>query len=320
MTARVAIVIPCLNESSTIAEVVEGFRSAVPGATIVVAANGSDDDTAAVAEAAGARVLTEPRSGKGYAMRRLFADVDADCYVMVDGDATYDPSSAPEMIAHVLDRGVDMVVGRRVGDDEGAYRAGHQWGNAVLSWAFRRLFRIDIDDTLSGYRAFSRRFVKTFPILTQGFELEADLNAHAASLGLSYHETDTVYQSRPEGSESKLATWTDGLKIMRRLLRLFRDWRPMLSFTVVGFALMLLGGIAVIPVLVEYARTGLVTRLPTLLAATAAFLAGGGLVGTGMILERVTRVRLEVTRLLYLSNPAPHGGSIVTTKSPDDTP
>ncbi len=304
--------IPCLNESSTIAEVVEGFRAAVPDALIVVADNGSDDDTAQVAEAAGARVLTEQRSGKGYAMRRLFADIDADCYVMVDGDATYDPSTAPEMISQVLTRGVDMVVGRRVGDDHGAYRAGHQWGNAMLSWSFRSLFRIGLDDTLSGYRAFSRRFVKTFPILTQGFELETDLNAHAASLGLSYVEIDTLYQSRPEGSESKLATWTDGLKIMRRLLRLFRDWRPLLSFSVLGFILMLFATIAIIPIVVEYARTGLVSRLPTLLAATAAYLAGGGLVGTGMILERVTRVRLEVTRLLYLSNPAPHDGQSTT--------
>ncbi len=314
---RVAIVIPCLNEAATILEVIDGFRKAVPGAIVVVADNGSDDDTAAIAEAAGARVIGEPRAGKGFAVRRLFADVDADCYVMVDGDATYDPSSAPELISHVLERGVDMVVGRRVGTD-GAFRPGHQWGNRLLSWSFRRLFRIGLDDTLSGYRAFSRRFVKTFPILTQGFELETDLNAHAASLGLSYQEIDSAYQGRPDGSQSKLATWRDGLRIMRRLLRLFRDWRPLLSFSVVGLALMLIATVATVPVVVEYARTGMVARLPTLVAATAAYLAGGGLVGVGMILERVARARLEVTRLLYLSNPAPRFGSpIVPWPSPD---
>lgn len=303
----IAVVIPCRDEASTVESVIEGFRTALPDAEIVVADNGSRDGTAEVAKAAGARVLYEARAGKGFATRRLFADVDADCFVMVDGDATYDPDSAKALVSRVLDDGVDMVIGRRVGAD-GAFRAGHASGNRLLSWAFRRLFRIGLDDTLSGYRAFSRRFVKTFPILTQGFEVETDLNAHAASLGLSYDEIDTPYHPRPDGSESKLATWKDGLRIIRRLLRLFRDWRPLLSFSAVGAALMLIATIATVPIVVDYARTGLVERQPTLLTAIAVYLIGGGLVGTGMILERIARVRLEVTRLLYLSQPAPRRG------------
>jgi glycosyltransferase involved in cell wall biosynthesis len=260
-------------------------------------------------------VLHEPRLGKGYAVRRLFADVDAECFVMVDGDATYDPETAPALVARVLDDGVDMAVGRRVGAD-GAYRAGHQWGNRLLSWSFRRLFRIGLDDTLSGYRAFSRRFVKTFPILTQGFELEADLNAHAASLGLSYDELDTAYGSLPEGSQSKLGTWTDGFRILRRLLRLFRDWRPLMTFSVAGLVMMLVATIFVVPVVIDYARTGLVERQPTVVACAAAYLVGLGLVGTGMILERVTRVRMEVTRLLYLATPAPDRRLVAPPSNP----
>ena len=305
---QVAVVVPCHDEEATVAQVVAGFRTALPGATIVVADNNSTDRTAEKAAAAGARVVFEPRPGKGYAVRRLFADVDAECFVMVDGDATYDPAAAPQFVARVLDDGVDMVVGRRVGTD-GAYRPGHQWGNRLLSWSFRRLFGLGLDDTLSGYRAFSRRFVKTFPILTQGFELEADLNAHAASLGLSYDEIDTTYGSRPEGSESKLGTFRDGFRILRRLLRLVRDWRPLMTFSVAGLLLMLIATIVIAPVVVEFVDTGLVERQPTVVACTAAYLVGAGLVGTGMILERIARVRLEVTRLLYLATPAPTPGS-----------
>lgn len=316
--ARVAVVIPCRNEAATIADVVAGFRAALPGALVVVADNGSDDETATFAEAAGARVLREPRAGKGYAMRRLFADVDADCFVMVDGDATYEPSTAPLLVSQVLDHGVDMAVGRRVGFD-GAFRSGHRWGNRMLSWSFRRLFRIALDDTLSGYRAFSRRFVKTFPILTQGFELEADLNAHAASLGLSYHELDTPYRSRPVGSQSKLGTWSDGFRILRRLMRLFRDWRPLLTFSFAGLVIMAIASVVVAPVVVEFARTGLVERQPTVVACAAAYLVGAGLVGTGMILERVGRVRLEVTRLLYLSTPAPGRALVAPSVPPRDS-
>ena len=312
---RVAVVIPCRNEAATVAEVVSGFRTALPNALVVVADNGSTDSTADLAAEAGASVLREPRLGKGYAMRRLFADVEADCFIMVDGDATYDPTLAPELVAEVLDHGVDMVVGRRVGVD-GAYRLGHRWGNRMLSWSFRRLFRIRLDDTLSGYRAFSRRFVKTFPILTQGFELEADLNAHAASLGLSYQEIDTDYRSRPEGSESKLGTFSDGIRILRRLLRLFRDWRPMLTFSAAGLLLTVLTTLFFAPVVIDFARTGLVERQPTLVAGAAAYLVGAGLIATGVILERIARVRLEVTRLLYLSTPAPRQSLTATESLP----
>ncbi|MFQ5558097.1 MAG: glycosyltransferase family 2 protein [Acidimicrobiales bacterium] len=304
--STVAVVIPCRNEAATVGDVVAGFRRCVPHASIVVADNGSTDDTAAIATAAGARVIGEPHPGKGNAIRRLFADIDADCFVMVDGDATYDPETAPAMIAEVLEHGTDMVVGRRVGVD-GAFRPGHQLGNRVFSWTFRRLFRIALDDTLSGYRALSRRFVKTFPILSKGFEVETDLNAHAASLGLSYREIDTSYRNRPEGSHSKLGTWSDGLRIMRRLLRLFRDWRPLLSFSVIGLSLMAVATVVAAPVVISFARTGLVERQPTLIVAVTSYIIGFGLIGVGMILERIARVRLEVTRLLYLSMPSLKG-------------
>ncbi len=300
LSARVAVVVPCRDEALTIAEVVTSFREVAPTAEIVVADNGSTDGTAAAAAAAGARVVYEPRAGKGRAIRRLFADVDADCYVMVDGDATYDPSTLPQMVAEVFEHNTDMVVAKRVGQD-GAFRAGHSHGNRILSWTFRRLFRISLDDTLSGYRALSRRFVKTFPILSAGFEVETDLNAHAASLGLSYREIDSAYKSRPVGSESKLSTWTDGVRILRRLLRLFRDWRPMLTFSLLGLAMIAVSAAVAAPVVIDFVDTGLVERMPTLLVAAATSIIGFGLIAVGIVLERIAQVRLEVTRLLYLS-------------------
>lgn len=305
--SQVAVVIPCHNEAPTIAQVVRDFADALPGCLVVVVDNASTDDTAQRARDAGAEVLHEPRPGKGNAVRRLFADVDADCYVMVDGDSTYEAAAAPQLVSQVLDHGVDMVVGARVTPPEvvQAYRAGHRFGNWLLTWVFQRLFLLRIDDTLSGYRAFSARFVKTFPSMATGFEIEAELNAHAASTGVSYAEVRTAYAARPEGSESKLSTIRDGVRILRRNLRLFRDWRPLLSFTALAVPWVLVAAVLLVPVLTEYLRIGLVPRFPSLIASVGCFLVALNLIVSGTVLERVTRNRIEVVRLAYLALPGP---------------
>ena len=300
----VAVIIPCHDEAATIGGVITSLRAEIPEASIYVADNASTDGTAAIARAHGAKVIIEPRLGKGYAVRRLFADVDADIFLLVDGDGTYDPEAAPLLISELIDQGADMVVGCRQ-PEPGAHRRGHETGNRMLSWTFRTLFGLHLNDTLSGYRAFSRRFVKTFPSMTAGFEVEADMNAHAASMGLPYAEIDVRFSERPDGSISKLSTFGDGWRILRRLLRLFRDWRPLLTFSVAGLLTILVAVGALIPVLVEYAETGLVERQPTLIVAGAAIALGFGLVATGMILDRITRLRLEMARLLYLASPSP---------------
>ena len=300
----VAVIIPCHDEAATVGGVITSLRAEIPEASIYVADNASTDGTAAIARAHGAKVIIEPRLGKGYAVRRLFADVDADIFLLVDGDGTYDPEAAPLLISELIDQGADMVVGCRQ-PEPGAHRRGHETGNRMLSWTFRTLFGLHLNDTLSGYRAFSRRFVKTFPSMTAGFEVEADMNAHAASMGLPYAEIDVRFSERPDGSISKLSTFGDGWRILRRLLRLFRDWRPLLTFSVAGLLTILVAVGALIPVLVEYAETGLVERQPTLIVAGAAIALGCGLVATGMILDRITRLRLEMARLLYLASPSP---------------
>ncbi|MGZ4600445.1 glycosyltransferase family 2 protein [Oryzihumus sp.] len=308
---QIAVVVPCHNEERTIAQVVRDFRASLPGSEVVVVDNASTDATAEQARAAGARVIYEPRPGKGNAVRRLFADVDAECYLMVDGDATYDAGAGPVMAAKVLDEGIDMVVGARVAGPGAAeaYRAGHRLGNAMLTWVFQRLFGLRVEDTLSGYRGFSRRFVKTFPSMASGFEIEAELNAHAASLGVTYDEVRTAYGARPEGSESKLSTYRDGVRILRRNLRLFRDWKPLASFT--GLAVpWALGAVALlVPVLTDYVHTGLVPRYPSLIAAVGCFLVALNLVMAGAMLERTTRNRIEAVRLAYLRIPAPRRAS-----------
>ncbi len=302
---RVAIVIPCRNEAVTIAEVVGCFGDVLPDADIIVCDNGSTDGTAEIARSAGAKVVYEPLAGKGRAVRRLFADVDADCFVMVDGDATYDAADAAFMVNEVIDHHADMVIARRVAADD-VFPPGHSFGNWMLTTVFRRLFRLDITDTLSGYRALSRRFVKTFPVLTRGFEVEMDLNAHAASLGMRCTEVDSVYRSRPAGSHSKLGTWGDGVRIIRRIFRLFRDLRPMLTFSLFGLLIVAAATVVALPVVLDFIDTGLVERQPTLIAAAGAYLLGFGFIAIGVVLERIAQVRLEFVRLLYLALPPSH--------------
>ncbi|MCB9411314.1 MAG: glycosyltransferase [Actinobacteria bacterium] len=305
--ARVAVVVPCHNEEQTIADVIDGFSRTLPGCVVVVADNRSTDRTAEVARQHGAQVLSESRPGKGYAVRRLLADVEADCYVMIDGDATYDPDAAPELVDLVLHHGVDMVNGARVvaGERAEAYRPGHTLGNAMLTWIFQKLFKLQLRDTLSGYRVMSRRFVKSFPTGAAGFEIEAELNAHAATLGVPIGEVDTPYFARPEGSESKLNTYRDGARILRRNLRLFRDARPSLAFALLSLPWLILAAVLLWIAVSEYFSTGLVERFPSLIAGVGALTVGGLIILTGLILERVTRNRIEANRLSYLSYPAP---------------
>lgn len=304
---NVAVVIPCHNEEASVGIVVADFAAALPGATIVVADNASTDGTADAARAAGAQVVVEPRPGKGLAVRRLLADVEADCYVMVDGDATYDAASAPALVQLVLGGGNDMVNGARAADatSAGTYRRGHALGNAVLTWIFQKLFRLPLQDTLSGYRAMSRRFVKSFPTGATGFEIEAELNAHAATLGVPVAELQTRYGARGEGSQSKLNTYRDGVRILRRNLRLFRDARPWLAFLVLALPWALAAAPLLWIAFSEYFQTGLVTRFPSLVAGTGFLVIALVIAVSGLIMERITRNRTEVVRLAYLSFAAP---------------
>jgi glycosyltransferase involved in cell wall biosynthesis len=309
----VAVVIPCHNEASTIGRVVQGFRDILPEAQIVVADNASTDETGSVAAAAGARVIREPRRGKGLAIQRLFADVEADCYLMVDGDATYDPSSARHMLALVLDHGTDMVNAVRVskgGEAEAAYRRGHRLGNRILTWIFRQLFNLYLTDTLSGYRALSRRFVKSFPSRMTGFEVEAELNAHAATVGAVVEEVQSYYSARPPGSDSKLSTYRDGFRIMRRNFRLARDARPLSSFALLALPWLIATPLLLVGPVMDYLDTGLVAKFPRLIAGVGTFVVAVQLVVAGIILERVTRNRNEVVRLSYLRIPAATAGRI----------
>jgi glycosyltransferase involved in cell wall biosynthesis len=305
--ARIAVLIPCRNEEASIADVVAAFREALAGAVIVVADNGSTDATAARAEEAGARVIVEPARGKGRAVRRLFADVDADVYVMVDGDATYDAAAARPLVDAVARGGADMATGARVSDpgDRDSYRRGHRLGNAILTWIFQTLFGLPLTDTLTGYRAFSRRFVKSFPTSSTGFEIETDLNAHAAILGVPVVELPTRYASRQHGSASKLNTYRDGVRILRRNLLLFRDARPLLAFLLLALPWLAASVVLVAIPTIEYLRTGLVGRFPSLIAGVGALVVALLLWLAGIVNQRVSRNRTEAARLAYLSYDGP---------------
>ena len=301
----IAVLLPCYNEEAAIAATVAGFRAALPGATIYVYDNNSRDGTRAAAEAAGAVVRTERVQGKGAVVRRMFADVDADVYVMADGDATYDAASAPAMVARLLDEQLDMVVGSRIETAQAAYRRGHRLGNALLTGMLARLFGRSFTDILSGYRVFSRRFVKSYPALSTGFEIETDISVHALELRMPVGEVETPYFERPEGSVSKLSTYADGWRITRTILTLYRIERPLLFFGAIGGALALLALLLVAPVLVDYARTGLVPRFPSLILATGLMVLTALSLFAGLILDTVVRGRREVRRLAYLALPAP---------------
>ena len=307
--ASVAVLLPCYNEAAAIARTVADFQAALPGATIYVYDNNSSDGTAEAAAVAGAVVRTERMQGKGHVVRRMFADIEADIYVMADGDATYDAAAAPRLVRRLIEERLDMVVGARRAEMDAAYRSGHRWGNRLLTGILARLFGRSFNDILSGYRVFSRRFVKSFPVLSQGFEIETEISVHALELRMPVAEEVTEYAARPEGSESKLSTWRDGWRILRTMATLFRIERPVLFFGGIGAALALAAIVLAIPLAVTYAETGLVPRFPTAILSTGLILLASLSFFTGLILDTVVRGRLEVRRLAYLAFPAPGSGT-----------
>ena len=303
MTPAIAVLVPCLNEAPTIAKVVADFRAALPAARVFVFDNGSSDATRENAAAAGASVRNEPRRGKGNVVRRMFADIDADFYVLVDGDDTYDASAAPAQIARMTDEGLDFVNIARRTREQGAFRLGHRFGNRALSQTVQSIFGRDSRDMLSGYKLLSRRYVKSFPATSSGFETETELTVHALELRMPMAEVEAPYRERPSGSVSKLNTWRDGLRILTLILRLVKDERPRMTFVSFGLLLaiaaIILGG----PVIEEFARTGLVPRLPTAVLASGLVGLAGLSVATGLVLDVVTKARQETKRLAYLRIP-----------------
>lgn len=302
---RIAVLIPCFNEAAAIATVVRDFRAALPGATVYVYDNNSTDGTAEVARAAGAVVRREPLQGKGNVIRRMFADVEADFYVLVDGDATYDAASAPAMLELARTEGLDMVTGVRVAEGGGAYRRGHRFGNRVLTGLVSLVFGNRVSDMLSGYRVFSRRFVKSFPALASGFETETEFTVHALELAMPIGELPVRYRERPAGTASKLNTIRDGVRILRTILQLVKEERPLPFFSIAAALLFLMGLALFWPVLLTYLETGLVPRLPTAILSLGLVLLSFLSLACGLILDTVTRGRQEAKRIAYLAIPGP---------------
>ncbi|WDD93096.1 glycosyltransferase [Burkholderia sp. FERM BP-3421] len=297
----IAVLVPCYNEAVTISSVVEDFKRALPNARIYVFDNNSVDDTARIARAAGATVRSVPDRGKGNVIRRMFADIEADVYVLVDGDGTYDAAAAPTLVQALVDDGLDMVVGTRVSAERAAYRPGHRFGNQLLTRCVSTLFGRTFSDMLSGYRVFSRRFVKSFPAHAVGFETETELTVHALELRMPVAEIATEYGSRPDGSESKLNTWRDGMRILLTIVKLMKTEKPLLFFSCIALLCALLSMVLAVPVLDDYLLTGLVPRLPTALLCSALMLLSAILFVCGLVLDTVSRGRAEVKRLAYLS-------------------
>jgi glycosyltransferase involved in cell wall biosynthesis len=300
---NIAVLIPCYNEEAAVAEVIRDFRRAFPHARIYVYDNNSRDNTIEVARAAGAIVRTESLQGKGNVVRRMFADIEADVYVLVDGDATYDAATSPEMVRCLLDNQLDMVNGARVTAIRDAYRPGHRFGNWLLTGIVRWIFGDRIKDMLSGYRVFSRRYVKSFPSLANGFEIETELTVHALHLRMPTAEMATPYKDRPEGSTSKLSTFKDGFRILWMILKLIKNEKPISFFLVIagffaGFSVILM-----VPILAEFLATGLVPRLPTAVLSMSMMILGFLSMACGLILDTVTRGRCEIKRMRYLNIP-----------------
>ena len=304
--ARLAVLIPCYNEEAGIAKVVGDFKAALPRADIYVYDNNSTDRTVEVARGAGAIVRNESRQGKGNVVRRMFADVEADIYILVDGDDTYDATTAPLFIRKLVDGGLDMVSGRRIAVANAAYRFGHMLGNRLLTDLTVMMFRVNLVDLLTGYRVLSRRFVKSFPFTAEGFSIETELTVHAVRLLMPIAEVDTYYKERPYGSVSKLSTWRDGYRILCAIVALVREERPLVFFTAIFALLMLLSLVLGTPVVFEYLKTGLVPRLPTAVLSTGLMLLAFLALASGLILDTVTRGRWELKRLAYLAIKGPH--------------
>ncbi|MCD2167806.1 glycosyltransferase family 2 protein [Comamonas koreensis] len=307
---RIAVILPCHNEELTVRPVVEGFRQALPEAEIYIFNNLSTDHTAEIALEVGAHLRNVNLKGKGNVVRRMFADVDADIYVMADGDATYHAPSARKLIDMLIDQQLDMVVGARVeaepapGDTGITYRPGHRWGNKLLTGTVQQIFGGSFRDMLSGYRVFSRRYVKSFPAHSQGFEIETELNVHALELRMPCTEVDTPYGARPEGSASKLSTYRDGWRILKTIGRLVVSEKPLQFFGWLGAALALIAITLAVPILMEYGHTGMVRRFPTLGLVTAMMVCGGVSFVTGLILQAITLTRREIKQFAYLASVA----------------
>jgi len=315
----IAVLLPCYNEEAAIAQTIAGFRAALPGAAIYVYDNNSRDRTADVARAAGALVRHEGVRGKGAVVRRMFADVDADVYILADGDATYDAAAAPLLISRLLCEELDMVVAARATEDESAYRRGHRTGNAALTALLARLFGRNFSDILSGYRVFSRRFVKSFPVLTSGFEIETEINVHALELKMPVGEMVTRYFARPDGSASKLRTYRDGWVVLGTILTLYRMERPMRFFGMIAIIIACGALILSVPLIVTYLDAGIVRRFPSAILITGMMVVAGLSFLAGLILDVVAHGRREVRRLAYLSIPGPLASSgLPATKLPSD--
>jgi len=314
---EIAVLVPCYNEAAAIEKVVRDFAQALPTARIYVYDNNSTDDTSAVAAAAGAIVRKELRKGKGNVVRRMFQDIEADIYVMVDGDDTYEAAVAQKLVDKLVAENLDMVVGKRIETHQAAYRAGHRLGNRVLTGLVRKLFGATIEDMLSGYRVFSRRFVKSFPSFSREFEIETELTVHAMQMKMAVAEVDTDYKERPPGSTSKLRTFRDGWRILLTITNLVRNERPLLFFSLIGMLVLAVAVILGIPVLLEYLDTGLVRRFPTAILCSALGIVAVVSVATGLILDLVAHVRREAKKLVYLQHAAP--GETIQSQSNAET-
>ncbi|MGE4062536.1 MAG: glycosyltransferase family 2 protein [Rhodospirillaceae bacterium] len=302
---KTAVLIPCYNEEAAIGAVVRDFRAALPEAAVYVYDNNSRDKTVEVAAAAGAIVRREPLQGKGNVVRRMFADIEADAYVLVDGDDTYHAPSAPLLVQKLVNEQLDMVNAQRISTADAAYRRGHVLGNRLLTGLVGGIFGKRTDDMLSGYRVFSRRFVKSFPALAGGFEIETELTVHALEMRMPFGEVPTPYKERPPGSVSKLSTYKDGLRILFMIGKLVKEERPMKSFGWAAILLALVSLALAVPVILTYIETGLVPRLPTAVLAAALMILSFLSLACGLILDSVTRARREAKRLAYLSVAAP---------------
>ncbi len=297
---KIAVLLPCYNEGAAIGKVVKNFQNTLLGADIYVYDNNSTDNTYQAAKDAGAIVRQEFRQGKGYVVKRMFSDIEADIYLMADGDGTYDHMASPKMIDLLIQNQLDMVVGQRQGQ-EGAYRSGHEWGNRLFNWFLKRLFKSNFRDIFSGYRVFTRRFVKSFPALSSGFDIETELSVHALELNLPFAEIATLYGKRVEGTESKLKTYTDGFKILMKMISLFKHQRPFLFFGLLAILSTFISIILFLPIWETYHETGLVPRLPTTILCVALIILSVIFVTCGLILDSLSYTRTILKRLHYLN-------------------
>lgn len=310
------MLLPCYNEEKAIGRVVSDFKRVLPNASIFVYDNNSIDRTMEEAREAGAMVRREPRQGKGHVVRRMFADIEADIFILVDGDATYDADSAPKMINLLLNENLDMVTAVRIHKDPAAYRRGHRFGNVWLTGLVSLIFRGSVSDMLSGYRVLSRRFVKSFPAAARGFETETELTVHALELSMPTGEIKTPYFPRIDGSQSKLSTYTDGIKILRMIMLFIKDERPLPFFTLISAVLLFVSIVLGTPLVIEWLQTGLVPRLPTSILATGIALLSFLSLASGIILNSVALSRREVRRFVYLSMRSPSECSICNSHEP----